>query len=140
MRRFLFAASLVFVATAALAASSKPPAELDAMRKAFATAVAAKDRVAMARMSAFPLTIDNYGSAPTLSQKDFLASKDYFDGWFFGGDEQVVDCIGKSGLQFESGKKEFGAGLWYVDCSGGTYFFRSRGGKWLFAAYQNVGE
>ncbi len=110
------------------------------MRKAFAAAVAKQNRAAMAVMTDFPLAVENYGSKPTLSKSAFLGSKDYFSGWFFDGGKDIVDCIGKSALQFQADKKQFGAGGWYADCNGNEYYFSQHGAKWLFSGYQNINE
>ena len=140
VKKALLCLMLVLAGSAAQAAPAKPPADLDAMRAAFAAAVTHKDRAAMAKLSAFPLAVDVYGSAPTVTEKQFVSSNDYVSGWFFDGDAQVSDCIGKGPLAFQSDQKEFGAGSWYADCNGNEYYFGQRNGHWLFTAYQNINE
>ena len=108
---------VIFVALllAAATLNGKPPADLEIVRKAFAAAIAKHDRAAMADMTIFPLAVENYGGPPTLEKSAFLRDKDYFSGFFYDGDQQVVDCIGKSVLQFQPDKKQFGTGWWYAD-------------------------
>jgi hypothetical protein len=130
------------LATASSAAqpAAKAPAALEDVRKAFAAAVAAKDRTAIAKLSRFPLAVEIYGFGPKLSEREFLRKKDYFDGWFFGGDPETVKCLKTTAFAYQADKKEFGSGLWYLDCNGNEYYFGPRGGKWAFAAYQNINE
>ena len=118
----------------------KAPAELEAMRQAFAGAVADKDRAAVAMLSSFPLTIESYGNKPKLNEQMFVRDKQYFDGWFFSGDAEVVQCLKRHAFSYQGTRKEFGAGLWYLDCNGNEYYFGLRAGKWAFVAYQNVNE
>lgn len=120
--------------------SAKAPAALEEVRKAFAAAVAEKDRAAVAKLSRFPIAIEGYELGPRLSERDFLRDKSHFDGLFFAGDAEVVTCLKTQTFAYQGNKKEFGAGLWVLDCNGNEYYFGRRGGSWAFAAYQNINE
>src|SRR5690348_6843764 len=97
----LHAAALIFGAFALLCASpglssaepaaTKAPAALEVMRANFASAVAAKDRAAVAKLSRFPLAIDGYGLPPKLTE--FLRDNNHFEGLFFAGDVELVRCL-----------------------------------------------
>jgi hypothetical protein len=110
------------------------------MRKAFAAAVGVKDRVAVAKLSHFPLAVDVYGSAPKLMQQQFLRDPAYFNGWFFGGDPALVKCLKTKPFAYQPDAKQFGARLWYLDCNGNEYYFGARGGHWAFVGYENINE
>jgi hypothetical protein len=141
MKRILLTALFVCAAAAAYSAAvPKPPAGLDTARKAFAAAMLKHDRAEMANMMKFPMAVESYGSPPKLSQKDFLTDKSYFDGWFWRGDPQLVDCLRTTKPTLQSDKKGFGFGQWFIDCPGGTYFFADHDGKWLFSGYENNNE
>ena len=127
-------------ASAAQPAPAKAPPALEQARKAFAGAVAAKDRLAVAKLARFPLAVEVYGFGPKLSEHDFITDKTYFDGWFFEGDPETVKCLRTQAFSYQADKKEFGAGLWYLDCNGNEYYFGARGSTWAFAAYQNINE
>jgi hypothetical protein len=120
--------------------AGKATPALEGVRKVFGAAVAAADRKAIAKLSRFPLAVEVYGFGPKLSEHEFLRNDDYFRGWFFGGDAQLVKCLKTTAFAYQADKKEFGAGLWYLDCNGNEYYFGARGGKWAFAAYQNINE
>ena len=102
--------------------------------------MAAKDVGAIANLSRFPLAVDVYGSKPHVSKQEFTRNKDYFDGWFFGGDPQTVKCLKTQTFAYQDDKKQFGAGFWYLDCNGNEYYFGTSGGAWAFTAYQNINE
>lgn len=77
---------------------------------------------------------------PKVSERDFTQDKSYFQGWFFNGDAEVVTCLKTQPFAYQADKKEFGSGLWVLDCNGNEYYFGLRGGTWAFAAYQNINE
>lgn len=143
MRRATYAAvtlcAIASVPASALAAPAAP-AGLEVLRKAFAAAVAAKDRASVAKLSRFPLAAEVYGGAPKITQQQFLRDSRYFDGWFFSGDAQLVTCLRTQAFAYESGTKAFGAGDWYLDCNGNEYYFGARNGQWAFVGYQNINE
>ena len=99
----------------------------------------AKDIPAIAKLSLFPLAVDVYGSKPHVTEGEFTRDKEYFDGWFFGGDATLVKCLASQPAALQDGKG-FGAGAWVIDCNGNEYFFAQRDGRWAFVAYQNVNE
>lgn len=141
MKTLAIAAALLLASPAlAQAAAAKPPPELEKLRQAFAAAVAAKDRVAIAKLSRFPLEVYVYGFGPKLSRRAFLRSDDYFQGWFWGGDAATVKCLKTEPLEFETDRKEPGGGTWDIFCAGNKYYFGTRGGKWAFVAYENINE
>jgi hypothetical protein len=139
--KILALAAVLLLASQADAESPapKPPAALEKVRHAFAAAVAARDRIAMAKLSRFPLDVEVYGSGPRLGERDFLR-KDYFGGWFFGGDPQTVKSLATEPFAYQPDKKEFGFGEWYLDCNGNEYYFAARGGQWAFVGYENINE
>lgn len=121
-------------------ASAKAPTALQEFRTAFAAAVAAKDRAAVAKLSRFPLGIEGYELGPKLNERDFLRDKSHFDGIFFAGDGEVVKCLRMAPFAYQPNAKQFGSGLWVLDCNGNEYYFGEREGRWAFAAYQNINE
>jgi len=121
-------------------AGGKAPAALEQVRQSFATAVAAKDRAAMAKLSRFPVVLEVYGLPPRLSERDFLHNSDYFAGIFFDGAPEVVKCLRTQPFAYQANRKEFGAGLWLLDCNGNEYYFGARAGQWAFVAYENINE
>jgi hypothetical protein len=127
-------------AGAAQPVTGKAPPALEHARNALAAAVAAKDRFAVAKLSRFPLAVEVYGAGPKLSEREFLRDESHFDGWFFSGDPETVKCLKTQPFAYQPDKKEFGAGLWYLDCNGNEYYFGAGGGTWAFAAYQNINE
>lgn len=124
----------------ARAAEAKPPAALEQARAAFAAAVAARDRAAVAKLSRFPLAVEGYGMRPTLSEAEFRHDKAHFHGLFFDGDAELVKCLKTQPFAWQADAKQFGARLWLLDCNGNEYFFGERGRTWAFAAYQNINE
>jgi hypothetical protein len=138
-------ATLVFVCagagtSGARAASAKAPAVLEKFRTIFAAAVAAKDRAGVAKLSRFPLAMEGYEMGPKLGERDFLRDKSHFEGIFFAGDAELVKCLRTAPFAYQPDAKQFGAGLWDLDCNGNEYYFGARDGKWAFAAYQNINE
>lgn len=124
----------------AQAAAAKPPAALEQARAAFAAAVAAKDRAAVAKLTRFPLAVEGYGMRPTLTEAEFRRDKAHFQGLFFDGDAELVKCLKTQPFAWQADAKQFGARLWLLDCNGNEYFFGERGGAYAFAAYQNINE
>ena len=118
----------------------KAPAELEQVRGAFAIAVAARDRAAIAKLSHFPLEVAVYGFGPKVSERAFLHDASYFEGWFFDGDAETVKCLKTKPLQYEADRKEPGGGDWVIDCNGNEYYFNAHGGKWAFTGYENINE
>jgi hypothetical protein len=121
-------------------AGGKAPAALEQVRQSFATAVAAKDRAAMAKLSRFPIGLAVYRLPPKLSEDQFLHKADYFEGLFFGGDAEIVTCLRTKAFEYDSDRKDFGGGLWVLDCNGNEYYFGARAGQWAFVAYENINE
>jgi len=119
---------------------SKAPAELEQLRKAFAAAVAAADRVAIAKLSHFPLEVAVYGFGPKLSRRAFLRDNSYVQGWFWNGDAEVVKCLKTEPLVYEVDRKEPGGGDWSISCDGNIYYFAARRGQWAFTGYENINE
>lgn len=107
---------------------------------AFAAAVAAKDRAAVAKLSRFPISIEGYELGPKLSERKFLSHKSHFEGLFFAGDAEVVKCLRTSPFTYQPDAKQFGARMWLLDCNGNEYYFGEHSGHWAFAAYQNINE
>ncbi len=136
----LFAAFAVAWGGALAAGPLKPPPALDAVRQALARAAAAHDRKGVAALIAFPLTLDNYGSPPTLSEAAFLKNGDYFAILFGGGDPDVLKCIATAPPARQLDGKELGAGAWVADCNGNEFIFAQRNGAWRLTAYQNFNE
>ena len=130
---------LGLLSTAVAAATAAPPG-LENLREAFASAVAAKDRIAVANLSRFPLAVEVYESAPTLSRQKFLDDRNYFDGWFFSGDPELLKCLKTEPFAYQADKGAFGSGTWYLDCNGNEYYFGQQAGRWAFFGYQNINE
>lgn len=135
----LLPAFLLLGAQEALGAG-KAPAQLEELRKAFAAAVAAGDRVAIAKLSHFPLDVAVYGFGPKLSKRAFLRDDSYVQGWFWGGDADLVKCLKTEPLAYEVDRKEPGGGDWSISCNGNVYYFGARGGQWAFTGYENINE
>ncbi len=136
----LVLAGLVSLPSAGQSSGGMAPPGLEVVRKAFAAAVAAKDRARIAKLSRFPLAADVYGGTPKVGEREFLRDAKYFGGWFFGGDPQLVTCLETKDLAYQADRKDFGFGTWYLDCDGNEYYFGQRGGRWAFVAYQNINE
>jgi hypothetical protein len=140
MKAFLLAAAFAVTASAALAAAAPtPPPELEAARKALATAVEARDRKAVVAVSRFPLAFSGYEAPETISEKEFLTNNSRFEGLFFGGDTQLVSCLRAGKLEHQA-KPDFPGSPWLIDCNGNLYYFGLVGGKWRFTSYMNINE
>src|SRR5437867_2540646 len=137
---FAVLACLNASASGAQPAGGKAPAALEQVRKDFAAAVAARDRAAVAKLARFPVALEVYGLPPKLTEREFLHNGDRFAGIFYDGEPEMVKCLKTLPFAYEAKKTEFGAGLWYLDCNGNEYYFGKSGGKWAFAAYQNINE
>jgi hypothetical protein len=122
------------------AAPATPPKELDVARKAFVAAIVRHDAKAIAALTNFPVRVEEYQGAPRITEAQFKKSSAAITGLFGDGAKELIDCVGGGPLTLETDKAQFGAGMWVADCNGNEYFFAQRGGKWLFAAYQNINE
>lgn len=141
MRAWLLALSFAGAASIALAAAdSAPPPELEATRKALATAVKAQDLKAIVALSRFPLVFSGYEAPEQISEVDFLSDKTLFDGLFFQGDDQIVACLGTAKLEHQATEPDYPDSPWVIDCDGNEYYFGLVGAKWRFTSYMNVNE
>jgi hypothetical protein len=127
-------------AAAGAAGTAAAPAGLDAARKAFASAVAARDLKGIVALSGFPVAVEMYGYAPAIGSKQFLGDKRKFSDLFGAPDASTVQCIASGNLEQQTDRKQFGFGSWFADCNGNEYFFTLRGARWLFTGYQNINE
>ncbi len=132
--------AIAICGAAGAAGTAKAPAGLEAARKAFAAAVAARDRKAIVRLSAFPVAVGMYRYAPTIGAKQFLTDKRKFSDLFGAADQSTVRCLATADIARQSDRKQFGFGSWLADCNGNEYFFTLRNGRWLFTGYQNINE
>jgi hypothetical protein len=123
------------VTTASARAADPPPAELETMRQAFAAAIGKQDVSAVAAMTNFPLAFSGYEHPDKVLEAEFA---DEFEGLFFGGSPQLVNCLATGKL--EPAQADFPDSPWAIYCDGNDYYFGERGGKWLFTAYQNTNE
>lgn len=142
MKGLAIAAALLLASPAVAKgpAAKVPPVGLEKLRQAFAAAVAANDRVAVAKLSHFPLEVYVYGFGPTLSRRAFLRDDTYLQAWFWGGAPDIVKCLKTEPLEYEADRKEPGGGSWDVFCTGNKYYFGTRGGQWAFVGYENINE
>jgi hypothetical protein len=120
--------------------ASNVPSGLDAARKDLALAVQARDLKRIVALADFPLAVEGFGAAPTITAQQFLTDKRKFDDLFGPPDAGIVGCIRGEALQRQDDEKSFGHGFWYIDCNGNEFFFTVRGGKWLFVGYENINE
>ena len=132
--------TLATAGAAGAAGTAQAPAGLDAARKAFAAAVAARDLKGIVVRSGFPLDVEMYGYAPAIGAKQFLGDKRKFTDLFGAPDENTVHCIATGNVEQQSDRKQFGFGSWFADCNGNEYFFTLRNGQWLFTGYENINE
>jgi hypothetical protein len=122
------------------AAPAAPPRELDVARKAFIAAIVKHDAKAIAALTNFPVLVEEYQVAPRITEAQFKKKSAAITGLFGNGAKELVDCVGSGPLTLQTDRTQFGAGMWLADCNGNEYFFAQHGGKWLFAAYQNINE
>jgi hypothetical protein len=130
----------MLISGAQAAGVPRAPAGLNAARQDFALAVQARDLKRIAALANFPLAVEGFGAAPTMTARQFLTDKRTFADLFGPPDAGIVRCIRAEAPQLQDDKGSFGHGFWFVDCNGNEYFFTMRGGKWLFVGYQNINE
>lgn len=133
--------SFAITASVVLAASAPaPPAGLDAVRQALAAAVKAHDRTAIVALSRFPLAFSGYEMPEEITEADFLADGNLFDGLFFEGSEAIVTCLAAGRLDHQATEPDFPGSPWVIDCDGNAYYFGLVEGQWRFTSYMNVNE
>jgi hypothetical protein len=133
-------AALVASGAAYASGAQKVPAGLEAARTALAVAVAAHDVKRIVAVSGFPIAVEMYGAAPTITAGRFLTDKRNFDELFGPPDAGIVQCIRTATAVRQDDAKAFGHGFWFVDCNGNDYFFTARQNRWLFVGYENINE
>jgi hypothetical protein len=136
----LCALTIAMAGGTAAAGTANAPSGLDAARKAFAAAVAARDLKGIVALSGFPVAVEMYGYAPAIGSKQFLNDKRKFSDLFGAPDAGTVQCIATGNLEQQNDRKQFEFGSWFADCNGNEYFFTQRNGRWLFTGYQNINE
>jgi hypothetical protein len=140
MKRVALAAVAACIATAAFAAAPAKPPGLDAARKAFVTALKAKNWTGLAVQISWPLKIENYGSPPSVAKAAYLKDHTKLTMFFGADDPATLKCIGGDAANYQGDKTQFGFGSWVVDCNGNEFYFGVVGQKVLFTGYQNVNE
>ena len=141
MKAFVLAAVFAAVASAALAAAAPaPPAELDALRKALSAAVKAGDVKGTAALTRFPLAFSGYEAPDKITEAQFMANRDHFNGLFGNSDAGIVACLATGKLEYQASKPDFPGSPWVIDCNGNEYYFGQVGGNWRFTAYMNINE
>jgi hypothetical protein len=140
MKSMVTAAAFFCVLSVAATAAPSAPVGLDAMRKAFVTALGAKNFDAAAKLSSFPLAIVVYQMPPKITAAQFAKAIPNLG----LDDAGVQHCIANDPLTLVDSKsasdKRF-ANSWNADCNGNEYHFaRAASGAWLFLGYENINE
>lgn len=123
----------------ASAAYAKPPAELDTMRQAFASALAGKHTDAAMKMTHFPLIQEVYKAPPKITAAQFV--KELGDMGL--DDADVQHCVAHDPAELTAAKDASNKGFigaWNVNCNGNVFYFAQKSGAWLFIGYENINE
>ena len=130
-------ASMIMAATTVLVAASSPsmaqqaPKDLSTVTSQFAAAVAARNEVAAAALTRFPLANAVYQSPKSISRAGFKAQ--------FRMYTNLTSCLKSTPPKREKTK----AGqdpLWSIDCDGNILYFSLKDGHWLHNKFENVNE
>ena len=127
----IMAATTFVVAAANPSAAQQAPKELTAVTVKFATAVAAKNLVAAAALTRFPLANAVYRAPKSISRAGFA---DQFRMY-----TNMTACL-KSTPPKRERTKAGQEPLWSVDCDGNVFYFRLKDGHWLHSKFENVNE
>jgi hypothetical protein len=131
MRSVAISGAIVLLASC-VSAAEKPPAELQALRATFATAIEKNDSAAAAKLTRFPLRNEVYRGPKSIPEAKFgSVMKEYV---------HMKDCIKTSPLGLAPAKRAGAAHEWVIDCDGNLLYFGQKDGQWRHTGYENINE